>query len=79
MPDDRAAAIKAKLAEQGLAVEEWVKNLVSTEALRPTPCSAQAAIALILASQMHVKPDPEGWTVKDYINCGANVYHSGAL
>jgi len=70
LPDDQAAALKAKLSEQGLSVEEWVKNLVETEAPRQTPGAVQEAVARILELQKHVKPDPEGWTVKDYINYG---------
>lgn len=29
-----------------------------------------AAVNRILELQKHVKPDPEGWTIKDYINYG---------
>lgn len=32
--------------------------------------SAQEAVARILELQKRVKPDPEGWTVKDYVNFG---------
>jgi hypothetical protein len=70
LPDEQVAALKAKLSEQGLSVEEWVKNLVEAEAPRRTPGSAQEAVARILELQKHVRPDPEGWTVKDYINHG---------
>jgi len=31
---------------------------------------AQAAAARILEIQQRSKPDPEGWTVHDYINLG---------
>ena len=30
----------------------------------------KAAAERILALQKEVKPDPEGWTVKDYVNYG---------
>jgi len=70
LSDEQAAALKAKLSEQGLSVEEWVKNMVDAEAPRQTHGSAQEAIAQILELQKHVRPDPEGWTVKDYINYG---------
>jgi predicted Ser/Thr protein kinase len=29
-----------------------------------------AAVQRILQLQKHVRPDPEGWTIKDYISCG---------
>lgn len=70
LPDEQAAALKAKLSEQGLSVEEWVKSLVEAQAPRQFHGSAGEAIARILELQEHVKPDPEGWTVKDYINYG---------
>jgi hypothetical protein len=70
LPDEQAAALKAKLSEQGLSVEEWVRNMVETEAPRQAPSSAQDAIAQILELQKHVQPDPDGWTAKDYINYG---------
>jgi hypothetical protein len=70
LPDEQAAALKAKLSEQGLSVEEWVRNLVEAQAPRQSHGSAQEAIAQILELQKLVKPDPEGWTVKDYINYG---------
>jgi len=31
---------------------------------------AQIAAARIRELQKHVKPDPEGWTIRDYINYG---------
>lgn len=70
LSDEQAAALKAKLSEQGLSVEEWVKNLVEAEAPHQPPGPAQEAIARILELQKHVRPDPEGWTAKDYINYG---------
>jgi hypothetical protein len=70
LPDEQAAALKAKLSEQGLSIEEWVKNLVKEEAPLQTPGSPQEAVERILELQKHAKPDPDGWTVKDYINYG---------
>jgi plasmid stability protein len=72
IPDEQAAALKAKAAAQGLSLEDWFSKLASQD----TPTSherqrrAQTAAARIRELQKHVKPDPEGWTVRDYINYG---------
>jgi len=70
LPDEQAAALKAKLSAQGISIEGWFKKLAEAEAPTQTPLSTQEAVARILELQKHVKPDPEGWTVKDYINYG---------
>jgi hypothetical protein len=70
LPDEQAAVLKDKLSAQGLSVEAWFKKLAEAEAATAQPGSAQDAVARILELQKRVKPDPEGWTVKDYINYG---------
>ena len=67
LPDQQAAVLTAKAAAQGLTLEAWLKKLAEEEApavLR----SPQEAAARIFALQQRVKPDPEGWTIHDYIN-----------
>ena len=68
LPDEQAAALKEKLSKQGISLEGWFKKLADAETPMRTGRSAQEAVARILELQQHVKPDPEGWTVKDYIN-----------
>jgi len=68
LPDQQAAALKAKAAAQGLTLEAWLKRLADEEALSMAPPSPQEAAARILQLQKRVKPDPEGWTVHDYID-----------
>jgi plasmid stability protein len=68
LPDQQAAALKAKAAAQGLTLEAWLKALADEEASSTTPLSAKEAAARILQLQKRVKPDPEGLTVHDYIN-----------
>jgi hypothetical protein len=68
LPDKQAAALKAKAAAQGLTLEAWLKRLADEAALANAPLSPQEAAARILELQQCVKPDPEGWTVQDYIN-----------
>jgi len=46
------------------------EQIVELVAPRPTPGSVQEAIARILELQRHVKPDPDGWTAKDYLDWG---------
>ena len=52
----RAAVLEGKVyADRGEFIEEEEMD---------------AAVERILELQKHVKPDPEGWSVKDYINYG---------
>ena len=72
LPDEQAAALRARAAAQGLSLEDWFEKLAaqaepSAEADRQ---SKQAAAASILELQKSVKPDPEGWTIRDYIDYG---------
>ena len=72
LPDDQAAALRAKAAAQGLTLEDWFRQIAaqeeqSTDSDRQVK---QAAAATILELQRNVKPDPEGWTFRDYINYG---------
>ena len=64
--------MKAKEAAQALAPEDWFKELTApdehpAEAVRQ---SKQAAAASILELQKSVRPDPEGWIIRDYIQYG---------
>ena len=68
LPDQQAAVLKARAAAQGLTLEAWLKRLADEEGLTIASRSPQEAAARILELQKRVKPDPEGWTVRDYIN-----------
>jgi hypothetical protein len=70
LPDEQAETLRAKLSAKGLSLEAWFQRMAEVEAATPTVLSAQEAVDRILELQKHVKPDPEGWTVKDYINYG---------
>ncbi len=67
LPDNQAAALKARAAAQGLTLEAWLKLLADEDASSVAPGSPHEAAARILALQKRVKPDPEAWTVRDYI------------
>ncbi len=74
LPDESAALLRRQAAAQGLTLEAWVQALARGEAAvndrRPFHEKVQLAVARILALQKSVKPDPEGWTVRDYIDRG---------
>jgi hypothetical protein len=75
IPDDRAAKFKATAAAQGLTLEDWIsRKLAGEEQISAKSArSPQEAAARILELQQHVKPDPDGWTAKDYINYGRHL------
>lgn len=58
------------MAAQGLTLKAWLERLASEESTNPSPLIAGQAAEHILELQRWVKPDPEGWTVKDYIGHG---------
>ena len=60
---------KTKAAAQGLTLEAWFLKMAEQEA-PPDESRAARAAARILEIQKRVKPDPEGWTVHDYIKHG---------
>jgi hypothetical protein len=68
IPDDEAAALEAKAASEGLTLAAWLKKLAdvpdrSEDAIR----RAQDAVRRFEAIRRESKPDPEGWTVVDYL------------
>jgi hypothetical protein len=86
IPDDRAAALRAKAQAQGLTLEDYFRHLAEREASGTSvaaaasdvpssnderawldaPRSPQEAAERIREIRKYTKPDPEGWTVKDY-------------
>jgi hypothetical protein len=74
LSDESAALLKEQAAARGLSVDAWVQALAREKArsdeVRSGRQKAQAAAARILEIQKRVKPDPEGWTIRDYINLG---------
>lgn len=70
VPDSKAAVLKTKAAAQGLTLEAWLVKLADEGTSSARSHSPQKAVARILELQKRVQPDPEGWTVRDYINHG---------
>ncbi|MBL8291699.1 MAG: hypothetical protein JNN08_07680 [Bryobacterales bacterium] len=68
LSDQEAAALTAKAAAEGLTLQAWLKKIAEESSTAPR--SAQEAATRILELQKRVKPDPDGWTIRDYINHG---------
>lgn len=62
LPGELVTPLKRQADARGLTLEAWIYELARAK--------AQAAAAKILEIQKRVKPDPEGWTISDYINYG---------
>lgn len=70
LSDKQAAVLKAKAAAQGLSLEDFFQKLTEEEVPADALPSPQEAAARIFELQKRIKPDPEGWTVHDYIDHG---------
>jgi hypothetical protein len=74
LSDESAAFLKRQASARGLTVEAWVQTLAfenaQTDDKWSAPQRAEAAVSRILELQKRVKPDPEGWTIRDYIDHG---------
>ena len=71
--DKSAAMLKQQAAAQGLSLEAWVDEIVREKGLAlgtTRHAKIRAAAEGIRELQKHVKPDPEGWTIRDYIDHG---------
>jgi plasmid stability protein len=72
LSDESVALLKQQAAAHGLSVDAWVQALARdkarTDDVQRGRQKAQAAAARILEIQQRVKPDPEGWTTRDYIH-----------
>jgi hypothetical protein len=74
LSDESVALLKRQAEAHGISVEAWVLGLAREKApaeeIRAARYKTQAAVARILDIQKRVKPDPEGWSVRDYIDHG---------
>ena len=74
LSDESAALLRRQAEAHGVTVDAWVEALArerarvgDTQTIRQ---KAEAAVARILEIQTRVKPDPDGWTSRDYIDHG---------
>jgi len=74
LSDESAALLKRQAEAHGLSVDAWVQALAREKArmddIQSSRLRARAAAARILEIQKRVKPDPEGWTIRNYIDHG---------
>jgi hypothetical protein len=74
LSDESLAWLKHQAESHGVSVDAWVEMLAreraNVDAVRPNQQRARAAAARILEIQKRVKPDPEGWAIRDYIDYG---------
>ena len=74
LSDESAELLRRQAEAHGLSVDAWVLELAREKArideVQSRRQTAQAAAARILEIQKRVKPDPEGWTIRDYIDHG---------
>jgi hypothetical protein len=72
---EKSATLLAKqAAAHGLSLEAWIEELASEKAQSSDATTrhlkTREAAAGILELQKHVKPGPERWTIRDYIDYG---------
>ena len=68
-----AALLLEQAAAHGKSLEEWVEELAFEKAQADGATrrsKTRAAAEGILELQKSVQPDPEGWTIRDYIDYG---------
>jgi hypothetical protein len=74
LSDDSAELLRRQADAHGLTVDAWVEELAREKAregaIQSSRHKAEVAAARILEIQERVKPDPDGWTIRDYINYG---------
>lgn len=76
--EEAAARLAEQAAAHGLSLEAWIEALAaestSVSVAVPTPEERQrktrAAVKGILKLQKRVKPDRDGWTIRNYIEYG---------
>ena len=74
LSDESVALLKRQAEAHGLSIDAWVLELARekahTDDVQSRRQRAQAAAARIREIQKRVKPDPEGWTIRNYIDHG---------
>ena len=70
LPDEQAAALKDRATAKGLTLAGWFQEIAEREAPADPASRARAAADRIFAIQPRSQPDPEGWTIRDYIDHG---------
>jgi hypothetical protein len=67
LPDEQAAALKARAAAEGLDLESWLARLAVSEQKAAATLSSKSVVEEMNALRARIQPDPEGWTTRDYV------------
>ncbi len=72
LSDESVALLRRQAEAHCMSLDHWVAMLAreKSDELQRRHEKAQTAIAQILEVQQRVKPHPEGWTIRDYIEHG---------
>lgn len=71
--NESAALLAQQAADRGKTLQDWVEELAIEKAQVDHSVRqrrVRAAVQGILELQKHVRPDPEGWTIRHYIDDG---------
>lgn len=74
LPDESAARLQQQAALRGVSLKELLESMAQEKASEMENAAGLRdkldAVQSILEIQKRVKPDPEGWTIRDYIEHG---------
>jgi membrane protein implicated in regulation of membrane protease activity len=75
IPDEQVIALTEMAAAQGLTLERWFQKMAEQEAGHHGARKEQTERAASVVDEMRdirsrVQPDPEDWTVRDYVDFG---------
>ena len=65
LPDEQAAALKAKAAAEGLTLEAWLKQLASADPSRSAEHPMKTAADIVLGRMRNVPPEIMATMPKD--------------
>ena len=77
LSDENAESLRRLAEAEGVSLQALIERLANQEAKAHRLADDEAemrrrldAVDRILEIQKRVKPDPEGWTIQDYVNSG---------
>ena len=73
IPDSIALILEEQAAMRGMSLEAWVGELALEHSSQPQNTRGsrtRAAAEGILGLHRQVLPDPEGWSLRDYVSLG---------
>jgi plasmid stability protein len=83
LPDSKEAALKAKARAHGVSAEQYAAQLVERDLdqhadalaaadthIAPAESGTGSLVEKMRALRARLKPDPEGWSTRDYVEYG---------